>query len=211
MKELIKHLKFLEKELAEEILDTCSTKTLPPDTFILKEGEYVAALPLVTKGIIKVYSSFEEKELLLYYIKPNESCVMSFSSLINEEPSRIFAVTEEETEIIILPREKIKEWINKYRSLTSLFFRLYDLRYIELLDMLRTALFENLDKRLIDYLKEKRAISGNDIVKITHREIANDLGTAREVVSRIIKKLEHDGKVQQLSNSIKLTLGDNSH
>ncbi len=211
MKELMKHLKFLEKELAEEILDTCSTKTLPPDTFILKEGEYVAALPLVTKGIIKVYSSFEEKELLLYYIKPNESCVMSFSSLINEEPSRIFAVTEEETEIIILPREKIKEWIKKYRSLTSLFFRLYDLRYIDLLDMLRTALFENLDKRLIDYLKEKRAISGNDIVKITHREIANDLGTAREVVSRIIKKLEHDGKVQQLSNSIKLTLGDNSH
>lgn len=211
MKELIKHLKFLENELAEEILDTCSTKTLPPDTFILKEGEYVAALPLVTKGIIKVYSSFEEKELLLYYIKPNESCVMSFSSLINEEPSRIFAVTEEETEIIILPREKIKEWINKYKSLNSLFFRLYDLRYIDLLDMLRTALFENLDKRLIDYLKEKRAISGNDIVKITHREIANDLGTAREVVSRIIKKLEHDGKVQQLSNSIKLTLGDYSH
>ncbi len=136
---------------------------------------------------------------------------MSFSSLINEEPSRIFAVTEEETEIIILPREKIKEWIKKYRSLNSLFFRLYDLRYIDLLDMLRTALFENLDKRLIDYLKEKRAISGNDIVKITHREIANDLGTAREVVSRIIKKLEHDGKVQQLSNSIKLTLGNYSH
>ncbi len=211
MDELEIKLAFLGKELSEEIIESSSVKTIDADTMILREGEYLAVLPLVINGLIKVYSTFEDKEIFLYYIRPNESCVMSFSSILKNEASRVFAITEEETTMLLLPANKIELWNKHFPQFTKLFFQLYELRYLELLTMLQKTIFENLDKRLFDYLKEKALLTETQTIKITHREIANDLGTAREVISRLLKKLEHEEKIEQIGNSIKLLAGDKSH
>ena len=195
---------FLGPDLIDEILEYSKFQEIPKDTEILREGQYIKVIPLVIDGAIKVFTRFKEKELLLYYIRPDESCIMSFAASMRNEPSKVFAITEVDTEAILLPITKIEKWFNNYPKFNSLFFRLYNERYIDMLDTINHLLFNKLDQRVLAHLKEKEEISGNNIIKTTHKQIANELGTAREVISRIIKKLEKEDKLTQLGDGIKL-------
>jgi len=195
---------FPENSLPGEVVQGSVIKTIPQNTEILREGQYVKVIPVVYKGLIKVYKNYEDRELLLYYIKQGESCIMSLSSVINDDPSRVYAITEEETNVLLLPVDKILSWLKKYPELNLLFYKQYSVRYDDLLNTISKVLFEKMDKRLLGYLKEKVGLLNQNPVKISHREIANDLGTVREVISRIMKKLESEGKVIQLSHSIKV-------
>ena len=197
-------LSFLGGRLIDEILDSAVVKTIPEVTEILKEGAYIRAVPLVTEGLIKVYSRFEDKELLLYYIEPNQSCIMSFSSALANEPSRIFAMTEEDTIALLLPVEKIHAWIRQFPEINTLFFNQYNLRYNELLETIRQLLYDKLDKRIYDYLVEQCRLKGTSSIDIRHKQIAMEIGTAREVVSRIMKKFEKEGKIKQEEGTITL-------
>ena len=194
----------LNPDLISEIEQEAIQKEIQKGNEILREGQYVSVVPIVLNGVIKVYKRYEERDLLLYYIKPNESCIMSFAAGLKNEPSNVFAQTEEDTTALLLPVEKISGWIKRYPDLNSLFFQQYNLRYGELLDTIQHVMFKKMDKRLYDYLKEKIELLDKNPLKISHRQIASDLGTAREVVSRVIKKLEHEGKVKQQSNGIKI-------
>ncbi|WP_457619331.1 Crp/Fnr family transcriptional regulator [Lutibacter sp.] len=159
---------------------------------------------MVLTGLIKVFSRYEDKELLLYYIKPSESCVMSFSASLKNAPSQVFAITEEDTTVLLLPASKIDGWVKKFPNFNQLFFEQYNVRYHELLKTINHLLFDKLDVRLYNYLIEKKDITKKNPIKISHRQIANELGTAREVISRLLKKLEGENKVKQLSNQIKI-------
>jgi CRP/FNR family transcriptional regulator len=194
----------LNSELISEIKDSAIKKEIPKGTEILRDGQYVTVVPIVLDGLIKVFKQYEERDLLLYYIKPNESCIMSFAAGLKNEPSNVFAQTEEDTTALLLPVEKIFSWTKKYPDLNSLFFQQYNLRYSELLDTIQQVMFDKMDKRLYDYLREKIELLDKNPLKMSHRQIANDLGTAREVVSRVLKKLENEGKVKQLTNGIKI-------
>jgi CRP/FNR family transcriptional regulator len=154
-----------------------------------------------------VYTQIEGKELLLYYIKPEESCIMSFSSSLNNEKSKIFAITQEECEILLIPSDNMAKWVTQYPTINKLFYHQYDLRYAELVDTIHQMLYYKLDKRLLDYLKEKVEITGKNPIKISHKEIANDLGTAREVISRLVKKMEKQLILKQYHDSIELIEG----
>jgi CRP/FNR family transcriptional regulator, anaerobic regulatory protein len=204
MKELQTRLSFLGNELATEIAQSSTVKNLPKGTELLKEGQYIKVLPIVLKGLVKVFSRFNDRELLLYYIMPEESCVMSLSASLNNEPSKIFAVAEEDVEVLLLPVEKIPLWLRNFPRLNNLFYQQYNLRYIDLLDTIHHVLFDKMDKRLYDYLKEKARLTNQQELKITHLQIANELGTVREVVTRVMKKLETEGKIKQESSSIKI-------
>jgi len=204
MKEIEKKIAFLGSDLITEILDDSTIKNIPKETEILREGQYVKVLPLVINGLIKVFSRFNERELLLYYIKPNESCVMSLSASINNEPSKVFAITEEDTEVLLLPVNKIPGWVKTFPKLNMLFLQQYNLRYLELLDTIHHVLISKMDERLYDYLVVKAKLKNQDTLKISHSKIAGDLGTAREVITRVMKKLEIEGKVKQLTNKIKI-------
>ncbi len=199
-----KVLSFLNHDLISEILEASEIKDITSDSEILREGQYVKVIPIVIEGLIKVFSNFDDKELLLYYIKPGESCIMSFAASLNNERSKVFAVAEKNTKVLLLPIEKVPFWINKFPSLNSLFYQQYNLRYSELLDTISHVLFDKMDKRLYDYLQKKTLLVKRNLIKISHRQIASELGTAREVVSRIMKKLENEGKVKQYSNSIEI-------
>ncbi|WP_456461639.1 Crp/Fnr family transcriptional regulator [Lutibacter sp.] len=203
--ELIKSkLSFLGSSLLNDIVASSSQLNFEKDTELLREGQFVKVIPIVLTGLIKVFSRYEDKELLLYYIKPSESCVMSFSASLKNIPSQVFAITEEDTTVLLLPASKIDGWVKKFPNFNQLFFEQYNVRYHELLKTINHLLFDKLDVRLYNYLIEKKDITKKNPIKISHRQIANELGTAREVISRLLKKLEGENKVKQLSNQIKI-------
>ena len=199
-----KALSHLNPELVSEITKSAFTKEIPIDTEILREGQFVKVIPIVLNGLIRVYTRNKDRDLLLYYIRPNESCIMSFAASLKNEPSKVFAMTEEDTTALLLPVDKVSHWIRQYPNLNDLFYQQYNLRYSELLDTIHHVLFEKMDTRLYDYLKEKVDLTNKNPLRISHRQIASELGTAREVISRVMKKLEHEGKVKQHINAIEI-------
>ncbi|XLS30101.1 Crp/Fnr family transcriptional regulator [Flavobacteriaceae bacterium M23B6Z8] len=197
-------LSFLKPDLVEKILQESAIKKFPKGTEILREQQYVKVLPIVLNGLIKVYSRFVEKELLLYYIESDQSCVMTFYAALKNTPSKVFAKTEEDSTVILLPVHFLPTWLKEYPDFNELFYNQLNLRYSELLDTIGSLLLDKMDKRLYDHLKKKTELSLNKTIKMSHYQIANELGTAREVVSRVLKKLETDGKVEQNSGKIRI-------
>ncbi|AJR03807.1 Crp/Fnr family transcriptional regulator [Siansivirga zeaxanthinifaciens] len=198
-------LSFLQPELLDEILSESSLQAFPNGTEILKEEQYVKLLPIVVDGLVKVYSRFDEKELLLYYIEPAQSCVMSFYAALKNTPSRVFAETEEDSKILLIPVQYLPNWLKEYPKFNELFYNQFNLRYSELLDTISHLLLDKLDKRLYKHLRRKTELTNKNSIKISHSQLANELGTAREVISRIMKKLETDGMVIQNSGTITIT------
>ena len=192
------------KLLKDKIIESSEVKEIPGGTEIMKEGQYVKLIPIVLDGLVKVFTRHEDKELLLYYIKPNETCIISFNAVLTNSSSKAFALTEQNSKVLLMPGEKVFHWIKEYPELISLFFNQYNNRYNELIEMILKVLFEKLDTRLYEYLLTTSKISGSDTIKRSHQQIANDLGTAREVISRLLKKLEYENKLIQNQEGIKL-------
>ncbi|MBN1986168.1 MAG: Crp/Fnr family transcriptional regulator [Prolixibacteraceae bacterium] len=194
----------LSSALVSEIQNHGIKKDVPAEIEVMREGQYIKAIPFVMKGLVKVFSRYDDKELLLYYIKPGESCIMSFDACLQNKPSKVYASTEENSTILLLPVEKVFQWMREYPEMNTLFFLQYNSRYSELITMINQVLFEKLDKRLMEYLKAKTRLTKKNPINIPHRKIANDLGTAREVVTRILKKLENEGRISQNAEGIKI-------
>jgi CRP/FNR family transcriptional regulator len=197
-------LSFLNPDLLEKILEESSLKEFPKGMEILREEQYVKVLPIVINGLIKVYSRFEEKELLLYYIESTQSCVMTFYAALKNTPSKVFAKTEEDSTVLLLPVNLLPTWLKEYPDFNELFYNQFNLRYLELLDTIGSLLLDKMDKRLYEHLKKKTELSLSNSIKMSHTQIANELGTAREVITRVLKKLENDGKVKQVSGEIRV-------
>lgn len=202
--EIKRYLPDFDNELLDEIANHGMIKEVPAGSEILKEGQYIKAIPIVLEGLVKVFTRAEEKELLLYYIGPAQSCIMSFSAGLSNIPSRIFAFTEDASALLLLPSDKLGRWIKQYPQINELFFQQYNLRYTEMLDTINSLLFDKLDQRLYNYLLEKSKLKGEKILDIRHKQIAGELGTAREVITRVMKRLEQEGKVRQLPEGIQI-------
>ena len=201
-------LSFLPKELQQKILSESTIQQFAKGTKILREQQYVKVLPIVIEGLVKVNSSFNEKELLLYYIEPAQSCVMSFYAALKNTPSKIFAETEEDSTILLIPVRYLPIWLKDYPKFNDLFYSQFNLRYSELLDTISHLLLDKMDKRLYDHLKRKTKLINSKTIKVSHVQLANELGTAREVISRVMKKLEVEGKIAQNSGEIILLSSD---
>lgn len=192
----------LDRELLHEIAQHAIEKEVDAGHELMREGQYVKMIPVVISGLVKVYSRYEERELLLYYIKPNESCIMSFIAGLHNLPSKIFAVSEEKSCLALLPVGKLNDWITRFPRFNILFYDLYSIRYADMLDTIHQLVFEKLDYRILEYLKVKISITNNAFLNIRHHEIAKELGTSREVVTRILRKLEKEGKLKQQEGKI---------
>ena len=197
-------LSFFSEDLIVELETYGTYIDLHEGTEVLREGQYIKMIPIVLSGGIKVFTRSEEKELLLYNIEPGESCVMSFMAGLRNTPSRVFAVTEENSSVLLLPASKLQQWVKQYPCFNQLFFHLYDQRYSSLLDTVNHLLYNKLDTRIYAYLLEKSRQKQTRFVEIRHRQIASELGTVREVVSRLLKKLEQEGKIKQLAHGIEI-------
>ncbi len=199
-----KILSFLKPELVDKILKYSSVESIPKGTEILKEQEYVKALPIVINGLVRVYSRFDEKELLLYYLEPAQSCVMTFYAAFKNTPSKVIAITEEDSIVLMIPVHLLLIWLKEYPDFNELFYNQFNLRYSELINIIGSLLLNKMDKRLYDHLKKKLELINKDSIKMSHNQLATELGTAREVISRVLKKLETDGRVVQNSGEIKI-------
>ncbi|MCB0639988.1 MAG: Crp/Fnr family transcriptional regulator, partial [Phaeodactylibacter sp.] len=190
--------------LQQAILEHGILKEVTAGTQLLRVGEYVKVIPIVLEGTLKVMSTFEDRELLLYYIGPAESCIMSFTAGLWQLPSKVFAIAEEDSSLLLIPTPLLMEWVREYPAFNELFFQLFNKRYEDLLDTIHQTLFLRMDDRIYRYLSDKAAIQKVKILDIRHHQIARDLGTAREVVSRVLKKLEGEDKIRQSSRGIEI-------
>ncbi len=193
-----------EKEILEEMLLSGIIKEISEGTEVIRFGQYIKMLPVVIDGVVKVYTQYEDKEFLLYYIKPKESCIMSLSAVLNNTPSKIFALAGQDSVIMMCSADFVKKWVKNYETFNRMFYNLYDNKYSELIETLNQVLFKKLDSRIYDYLLNKSEVSGLTEIQVTHKIIAEELGTAREVVSRILKKLETGGRIEQRKGYIKI-------
>lgn len=184
----------LVPELKEAILEHATLHNFKKGEVILQEGGYVKVIPLLTSGLVKVMQNDESgHELLLYYIQPGESCMMSLMSCIQGEVSHATGVVKQDAEIIVLPASIITELSKKYPQWNQFIFSLYNQRYNELLDVIKSVTFNKTDERIIRFLNKAREINNSNEIKVTHQEIATDLGVSREVVSRLLKHFEKEG------------------
>ncbi len=188
--------------LKEEIVGISSVVNFDAGTVILKEGSYIKVIPLLISGLAKVFKvePVNGNEVLLYYIKPGESCVMSILTLMKDDKSQVKAVIEKDAQVLVIPAAKAMAIAKKYPRWNEYVYRLFDAKFDELLNVIEILTFSNKDKRLLEYLKKEATLKGTSILKTTHQQIAYDLGSSREVISRLLKKLEHN-------KSIKLGLG----
>lgn len=197
-------------ELAEEGIAQILTKygtrrKVSSGTVLLSEDEPIYSVPIVISGAIKVMRTDEEgHEILLYYIKPGESCVMSFLGATCNQRSKIRAIAEEDTEVVMLPVGDAVALIERSPQWVQFIFELYNKRFEELLDVVNAIAFHRVDERLLELLKRKRNLTGSGTLHITHQQLAQELGTAREVVSRLLKQLEKQGKIELGRNRIDL-------
>jgi len=195
---------YFDDELIDAFENEGILKNIPKDTELIRDGQYISSIPIVTKGLVKVFTKYNEREFLLYYIQPTESCVLSFIASKKNEPSTFFAKTEEDAEILLLPSNKVQEWIKKYPKFNAMFFNLFNERYFDLIDTLNHVLFDRLDARLYLYLKEKMDLHHTTMLTISHKDIAYEMGTSREVITRVLKKLEAESKVVQTAKGIEI-------
>jgi CRP/FNR family transcriptional regulator len=190
-------------ELREKLMEQGTRKIFTADDVILQENAYIRSIPMVISGTIRVMRTGEDgREMLLYYIRAGESCIMSFLGGIHHETSKVRAVVEEDAEILFLPIEKVMQLIREYPQWLDYIFRLYHRRFEELLEVVHAVAFKKMDERLLNFIRKKSAVTGNPALTITHEQIASELGTARVVVSRLLRQMEEEGLVKLGRNKI---------
>ncbi|WP_420321486.1 Crp/Fnr family transcriptional regulator [Flagellimonas sp.] len=194
-----------ENSLIDEILQVGTFKEVPAGHTLMNIGEYVSAMPLLISGVIKVLREDRDgDELLLYYLEKGDTCSMTMSCCMGNAKSEIRAIAETDTKLIMVPIQKMEEWLAKYKSWRNFVFDSYQNRLNELLQTLDSVAFDAMDERLINYLKDKVRFSENNVIQNTHQEIAYDLHTSRVVVSRLLKKLEQLGKIELGRNYLRV-------
>ncbi len=198
---------FLEKSLQDEIQQLGALKVFQPGEILIREGQFISSFPLVISGLIKVSRNNNEgNELLLYYLKRNEVCAMALTCCMTNIKSTVNAVAEEETSVILLPVHLLDNWMCKYPSWKTFVMQTFQNRFRELIETIDAVAFLNLDERLVRYFTDRYTKTGNATLSVTHQELAINLNTSREVISRLLKKLENDGKIKLSRNFIDFSL-----
>ncbi len=194
-----------EKDLIDEIISAGEVRTFKEGELIMDYGKPVRFMPIIVSGNVRVMRRDEEdREIILYYLSNNESCAMAYACCMEAKKSEVRAIAEDNAEVIIIPHTKLDEWLVKYPSWKSYIFSSFTQRFNELLKSLESIAFHKLDERLINYLKAKAKISGKSAIQLSHNQIAEEMGTSRVVISRLLKQLENDKKLVLYRNEIKL-------
>ncbi len=205
---MLQHLKeaygfIFEEELIREIEKAGILKKVKEGDIIMDINDYVSMMPLLLEGAIKILREDQEgNELLLYFLERGDTCALTLSCCLGQTRSEIRAVAERDTELIMIPINKMEEWTATYKSWRNFVFESYHVRLTEMLETIDTLAFMNMDQRLLRYLKDKAKINQSEELQVTHQQIAYDLNTSRVVISRLLKKLELDKKIVLNRNHI---------
>lgn len=195
-----------EPALQEEIAKVGKLLDFKAGEVIMDYGNYIKMVPLLVKGSIKVVREDAERdhEIFLYFLNKGETCSMSFSCCMLNKQSDIRTTAEEDARIIGIPIKYVDEWMMKYKSWKNFVMSSYDQRMQELVRTIDTIAFDNMDERLLKYLQQKSEAVASRVLSTTHQDIAYDLNASREAISRLLKKLEHLGRIKLGRNKIEL-------
>ncbi len=192
-------------DLRRKLYEYSIVKEYKAGDVLLSENSPIRSIPIVTRGAIRVIRTDEDgRELLLYYITAGESCIMSFLGGLHNDTSKIRAEVEEDAEILFLPVEQVRHFIQEYPQWLDYIFRLYHKRFEELLEVVNAVTFKKVDERLVLLLQKKAQLAGSPVVQTTHAQLATELATARVVVSRLLKQMEEEGLIRLGRNQLKL-------
>jgi CRP/FNR family transcriptional regulator len=194
---LQENYKFIfEEALIDEIVAVSLLRNFKEGDVLIDSGDYIKKMPLLINGAIKILrDDNDEGELLLYFIEKGDTCAMSMACCMGDFKSEIRAIAETDGVVIMIPVMKMEEWLGKYKSWRNYVFKSYNNRLKEMLSAIDYLAFNNMDKRVLHYLQEKVKINHSKEIHNTHQEIAYDLHTSRVVVSRLLKALENEGKI----------------
>ncbi len=194
-----------EYKLLEELAEVGQVKTAPVGAYLIRPGEFIRSVPIIISGSVKIMRSDKEgREALLYYLGGLDACAMSLTCCLGNKQSEITAIVEEVTEVITIPVEKVDEWMCRYSSWKQFVFQTYQKRFDNLLETIDEVIFHKLDERLLTYLQKKVTSCQCDVLSITHEEIAHEMATSREVISRLLKQLEKGGQIKLMRNKISI-------
>lgn len=191
-------------DIAQAIATESQALSLPEGKVLLDTGDTINYIPLVIDGIIKVVrSDHDGHEILMYYIHPGESCALTLSASLKREKSKIKAVVQQKATIVLLPTTVNWQLARRYPVWFDFVLDAYGKRFEELLELVEEVGFKHLDERLEKYLRHQFAFHSGTVITISHQEIASALGTARVVVSRMLKQLEKKGQIRLMRGKIK--------
>lgn len=207
MRDMIeKHYPFFkEPELVDAILNVGKEVIIKEGEAIIRVGEFIKSTPLITDGLLKVIRQDDDgKEILLYYLNGGDTCVMTVTCCMHQEKSKIKAIAEKDSKIILIPFHYMDDWMRNFRTWRNFILQTYSARFEEMLTTLDQTAFESLDTRLIKYLNDKKLVLETDEFVITHQQIASELNSSREAISRLLKKLEGLNVIKLGRNKIKM-------
>ncbi len=189
--------------LVEDINANANDQYFAAGDVIMRTGQYIKNTVLVLSGSIKIYREDEDGgEFFMYYLQPGQACAISMICATKNEKSQIIAKVVEDAELVMIPLSLMDKWMMQHRSWYEFVIDTYRSRFEEVLEVVNSIAFKAMDERLEFYLKRHREACDCVDLKISHQEIATELNTSREVISRLLKKLEQRGTLKLHRNHI---------
>lgn len=192
-----------EDELLNEIDNLGTLIEFKANDMLIDLNQYIKGMPILLSGAIKIMrEDFDEGELLLYFLEKGDTCAMTMACCLGNKQSKIKAIAETDGELVMIPINKMDEWLAKYPTWRKFIFDSYNNRLDEMLVAIDNLAFNDMNERLKKYLLDVASINKGNVVNKTHQEIAYELNTSRVVISRLLKALEKEGFLQLNRNVI---------
>ncbi|MBM3427527.1 MAG: Crp/Fnr family transcriptional regulator [Bacteroidetes bacterium] len=194
-----------EPQIKAAIIERGTWMEIKEGEMLMDIGQYIKFMPLIMSGNLKVLREDDDgKELLIYHVAQGQTCAMAITCCMGDARSNIRAVAEEDCTVIAIPTQVLDEWSSKYSSWKHFVFKSYQSRFEQLLQTIDSIAFKKLDDRLEKWLESKSKLTEDGIIHATHSEIANELHSSREVISRLLKKMENQGQLTLGRNKIEM-------
>lgn len=194
-----------EKELREELQESSEIRRFKAGEQLMRTGQYFRSTMLIVEGLVKIYREDDQgNEFFMYYLQPGQACALSMVCATRSETSQVMAKAVKDTEVIAIPLPQMDAWMTKYKTWYHFVLETYRSRFEEVLVTIDHIAFRAMDERLEFYLKKHQDTLKSNTIEISHQEIADELNSSREVISRLLKKMEQLGKVRLHRNAIEI-------
>jgi len=195
---------FSDKRLLDEIGRYARVKTIAKDVVLISPGEEIVFVPIVQKGVLRIVRQDDDgKEIFLYHLYPGQTCAMAINCCQTRKKSMVKAIAEDDTEVLQIPVSLVEEWF-RYPEWKNFINSTYGTRFAELLEVIDLIAFSNMDRQVLHYLEERAKAANTRALYITHQQIADELHTHREAISRLLRTMEQKNIVKLGRNTIEL-------
>ncbi len=194
-----------DNKLINDIVKNSSAKEFSEGEELIKSGQNIKSTMLVLDGLIKIFrQDASGHEIFMYHLEAGQACALSIICATQYRTSEIKAVSVQKTQVLAIPVKHVEQWIKEHSSWYQFILSTYRSRFEELLNTIDAIAFKNMDERLVLYLKKHQQLSGRNVISLTHTQIATELSTSREVISRLLKKLAEKGFIKVNRQNIEL-------